>query len=581
MLAKLSSCWKAPQPECKADVSLGNATSCIRDEPLQAKRTSASVANGLAITAEVDKEVCKSTRVRESCKSDLIGTPLKCEREQCRRMSFNGYRSDILSEKAALISSLVHEHPIGRFSTKYDISDSIEIGKGACGMVCTVRNVDTDDDFAMKVITAPDREAMASLRNEIALHKKLDHPNIAKIIESFEDEKHCRFLIIMELCTGGPLISRMKQHRNGYDEAAAATLMEKMLSAVLYCHHHGVVHRDIKLDNMLFADDSEDAELKLIDFGFASAVEPGFEVMTDHLGTPSYMAPELWGVKDTPYDSSVDMWALGAVAYMLLSGTRPFHSDDRREKGRMIRKDPLPFHPKHWNHISQDAQDFCSALMQKQAKDRLSASEAIKHPWLQQRSRAHSHPDLAAQMLRSNSEIIASLEAYASCEEMKQLALEVIAFTTPPQKLEGLRHVFQTIDVDCSGTIDLGELTNALSLASELEAEQVAQIFCAIDVNDSGEIDYTEFLGATVSSCGSRILRRSVRGAFNMLDQDADGYITQKDLRAALKGQLSEEALMKTLQCGDSEGRVSYSAFESVVMGSRWSTDDMVMCTGA
>jgi len=582
-----SSCWEAPPPEYETDVSLGNGPAFIRGAPMQVKRrASSAVANGVAI--ETEAKPCKQPCTSTTCVSDTV--VLKSQRVDCgrkcdqRRESFCGYKSDILSEKSALISSLVHEHPIERFRTKYDMSNSTELGSGACGVVASVRNLDNGEDYAMKVISARDSDQMAILRKEIALHKKLDHPNIAKIIESFEDQKNGRFLIIMELCTGGPLVSRMKDHRNGYDEAAAATLMEKMISAVLYCHHHGVVHRDIKLDNMLFADNSEDAELKLIDFGFASAVEPGLEVMTDQLGTPSYMAPELWCRKDTPYDSSVDMWALGAVAYMLLSGTRPFHSDDKKEKGRMIRHDPLPFHPKHWSHISQEAKDFCSALMQKHPKDRLSSSEAIRHPWLQRRSRAHSDPDMAARSLRSHSEIIESLTAYEASSEMKQLALEVIAFTTPPKKLEGLRHIFQTIDVDCSGTIDRGEFTNAMLMASGLEADQVAQIFDAIDVNDSGEIDYTEFLGATVSSCGSRLLHQSVKGAFRMLDQDGDGYITQQDLRAALKGQLSEDALAKTVQCGDEQGRVSYTSFKSIVMGAkRPSADDIhdiPMCTG-
>jgi len=580
-------CWEGPPPEYGPEVSLGNGTAFISGTPLPVKRASpTAVADGIAMEAEGKpcKQVCTTTRSGEGLKPHLF----ECSRKpDLRRESFCGYKSDILSEKSSLISTLVHEHPIEAFHSKYDVSHSTELGSGACGVVTTVRNIDTGDDFAMKIISARDGEEMASLRTEIALHKKLDHPNIAKIIESFEDKANGRFLIIMELCTGGPLVSRMKDHRNGYNESTAATLMEKMISAVLYCHHHGVVHRDIKLDNMLFADPSEGAELKLIDFGFAHGVQPGLEIMTDQLGTPSYMAPELWRQKHTPYDSSVDMWALGAVAYMLLSGTRPFHSDDKKEKGRMIRNDPLPFHPKIWKHISAEAKDFCSSLMQKQPKDRLSASQAIRHPWLQQRSRAHSDPSVAAYVLRSNSDIMDSLQEYACSEEMKQLALEVIAFATPPQKLEKLRQVFQSMDADCSGTIDRNEFTDAMLMASNLDVVQVAHIFDSIDVNESGEIDYTEFLGATVSSCGSRMLGKSVRGAFKMLDNDGDGYITQNDLRAALKGQLSDEALGKTLKCGDSCGRVSYSAFKSVVMGARRSsTDGIVMdaaapiCTG-
>jgi len=484
-----------------------------------------------------------------------------------RRPSLSGYVSDVLGDKPALVGALVHHHEIGNFEDRYDLSGSRELGSGSCGVVCTARRRDSGEEFAMKVVEANSLDAMASLRKEIELHRKLDHPNIAKIIESFEDVRCGRFFIIMELCTGGQLVSRMKHHRYGYDEATASTLMEKMLSAVLYCHHHGVVHRDIKLDNMLYEDDREEAELKLIDFGFASGVAPGQESMTDHLGTPSYMAPELWSGKETPYDSSVDMWALGAVAYMLISGTRPFHHDDKREKARMIRKDALPFHQKYWEHTSQDAKDFCSALMQKRAKDRLSASEAIKHPWITSRSRAHSDAQTAARVLRSNSDVVDALTAYSDAGAMKRLALEVIAFVTPPSRLEGLRHIFQTMDVDDSGTIDRREFTDAMALCTSISAGKLDRIFLAIDVNDSGEIDYTEFLGATVSTHFSDVVCHGTKAAFTMLDDDADGFITRADLNCTLKGHLSQQSLDSVMTCADADGRVSYSTFKETVLG--------------
>ena len=116
----------------------------------------------------------------------------------------------------------------------------------------------------------------------------------ASNFETFEDPRRQELHIIMEMCTGGALVSRMKTHRHGYGEKAAATLLEKALSATMYCHKHGVVHRDIKLDNFIYENEAEDAELKLIDFGFASFVAPGKESMWDQIGTPSYMAPELW-----------------------------------------------------------------------------------------------------------------------------------------------------------------------------------------------------------------------------------------------------------------------------------------------
>merc|ERR1719224_218207 len=118
-------------------------------------------------------------------------------------------------------------------------------------------------------------DTFEELNLEMDIQKKLDHPNICKIIESFEDPRRGIMYIVMELCTGGSLVSRIRSHRNGFGERSAATLVEKMLSSIIYCHHHGVVHRDIKLDNFIYENESEDAELKLIDFGFAFDITPG------------------------------------------------------------------------------------------------------------------------------------------------------------------------------------------------------------------------------------------------------------------------------------------------------------------
>lgn len=345
-----------------------------------------------------------------------------------KKISKSGFHSDVLDEKPAHVTQLVHESSVKSLYQKYDLTGGMELGRGACGQVCTVRNRTTNNLYAMKTVSVADMGSWEDLRNEIELQKKLDHPNICKIIESFEDSKHGEVYIIMELCTGGALVSRMKDHRNGYGEQLAATFIEKMLSAIIYCHHHGVVHRDIKLDNMIYEDEREEAELKLIDFGFAKAVAPGNEHMWDQLGTPSYMAPELCTDRESEYDSSVDVWAIGVVTYMLLSGVRPFHDTNREEKKRMIREDPLRFPDRQWAHISKDAKDFCTALMKKKPKERLSASEAVKHPWIVNKSKVHSGgPDEAAHILQKHSEVVSSLEAFSEADDLKKLALEVRA----------------------------------------------------------------------------------------------------------------------------------------------------------
>jgi len=396
------------------------------------------------------------------------------------------------------------------------------------------------------------------------MQRKLDHPNICKILESFSDKRKSQVYIVMELCTGGSLVSRMKTHRHGYGEAAAATLVEKMLSATLYCHHHGIVHRDIKLDNMIYEDEREDAELKLIDFGFAQAVRPGHETMFDQLGTPSYMAPELWADRETPYDSSVDMWALGVVTYMLLSGQRPFHHSDKKEKSRMIREDPLRFPSQHWEHISQEAKDFCTALMQKRPKDRLPASEAVHHPWIKQASHIHHGVD-ASKMLEKHNEVVQALETFSEKDDLARLALEVIAFSTPPGKLEELRLLFQKMDTDDSGTINMAEFKDAMA-KQNIPNDRIEQIFNSIDVSRNGEVDYTEFLAAAINSQENLVARSSIKAAFNSLDRDGDGYITREDIISSLGSHTTEASIKRYLLHSDDKGRVSYQIFKATMV---------------
>eukprot|EP00316_Scyphosphaera_apsteinii_P011201 CAMPEP_0119343668 /NCGR_PEP_ID=MMETSP1333-20130426/106570_1 /TAXON_ID=418940 /ORGANISM="Scyphosphaera apsteinii, Strain RCC1455" /LENGTH=730 /DNA_ID=CAMNT_0007356073 /DNA_START=45 /DNA_END=2237 /DNA_ORIENTATION=+ len=391
------------------------------------------------------------------------------------------------------------------------------------------------------------------------------HPNIVRVFEYFE-ERH-QMHIIMELCKGGALVSRMKNHRHGYGEQAAATLVQKMLSAVLYCHHKGVVHRDIKLDNFIYENEAEDAELKLIDFGFACEVKPGYEAMWDQIGTPSYMAPELWADHCKEYDSSVDMWAMGVVAYMLLSGKRPFHHTDRKEKARMIKQDPVRFVGSEWDKISPEAKDFCSRLMNKEPHKRLSASKALEHPWIKSASTLHTGVDPSEQM-SSHLEVVDSLQEFARAEDVKKVALEVIAFSTPPNKVEELRDLFVTIDKDNSGTISRQEFAKAMTGQPGVPDSAASDsLFNAIDVNASGEIEYMEFLGATTSLNKGSSSKPTLLSAFSALDRDNNGFITKDELQAVFVDKYSEEDLNRMItSAGGESGNISFQQFKGMML---------------
>jgi len=491
-------------------------------------------------------------------------------REQ--KLSKFGFHTDIQADVKGIASQFTHEYHVD-VEKVYDTSRGATLGSGQWGVVKVVTKRTTGERFAMKSVNLKGMNAynLSKLHREIEIQGKLAHPNICRLFESYwvdNDKVH----IIMELCTGGELLqrlsSRARQQGTGLGEQTVATLVEKMLSAVLYCHHNGVVHRDIKLDNFVFESDSEDAELKLIDFGLAMTVAPGEESMRNVLGTPSYMAPELWaGIESggaAEYDSSVDMWALGVVTYMLLSGTAPFHHKDKRVQSRLVRDNPLNFPLAQWKRVSNEAKDFVSRLLRKLPAERLSASEALKHTWIRRASTMRQGLS-SAEELSKHQEIVDSLEAFSMADGLKKLALETIAFSTAPDTLEELRRIFQKIDVDGSGTISFKEFAEAMSMHPELSPEKVRRMFDHMDINRSGEVDYLEFLAATIST-QKAAEKMSVKSAFAVIDRDYDGYINKADVMAALGADHSEASVDELLRRhGDAQGRIGVDGFRSLM----------------
>jgi len=239
---------------------------------------------------------------------------------------------------------------------------------------------------------------------------------------------------------------------------------------------------------------------------------------------------------------------------------------------RMICEDPLQFPSNRgWGNRSEEAKDFCRRLMEKQPGERLSATDALQHPWIKMGSSLHGTSARAgldaAHELEQHNEIVRSLEAFSHADGLAKLALQVIAFSTPPAKLDELRHVFQKMDEDGSGTLSLEEFKKAMALHPEVPQERVEQIFNDMDVAHHGEVDYNSFLAATVASSKQfQESENSVLGAFNVLDDDHDGYIDAKDMERAFGGEISNKSAQLILSSADSSGRVSFTGFKKSML---------------
>ena len=220
-------------------------------------------------------------------------------------------------------------------------------------------------------------EDRVGLQNEIDILKQVDHPNIVKLHDIYEDEKY--FFLIMELLTGGELFDQILT-KEKFTESEARDIVAPIFDALIYCHSMGIVHRDIKPENLLFsAKDTENAIIKVSDFGLARFVDSE-TLATTTCGTPGYVAPEI--LEQQPYDQPCDFWSVGVVLFILLSGSPPFYDEDNFQLFEKIKACKYDFSASSWSLVSDEAKDFISKLLVADPKQRLQGQAIMEHPWI-------------------------------------------------------------------------------------------------------------------------------------------------------------------------------------------------------
>ncbi|XP_018054533.1 PREDICTED: calcium/calmodulin-dependent protein kinase type 1 isoform X2 [Atta colombica] len=230
--------------------------------------------------------------------------------------------------------------------------------------------------FAVKII---DKKALKgkedSLENEIKVLRRLTHPNIVQLLETFED-KH-KVYLVMELVTGGELFDRIVE-KGSYTEKDASGLIRQVLEAVDYMHEQGVVHRDLKPENLLYYSPDEDSKIMISDFGLSKMEDSG--IMATACGTPGYVAPEVLAQK--PYGKAVDVWSIGVISYILLCGYPPFYDENDANLFAQILRGEFEFDSPYWDDISASAKDFIGKLMCVNVEERYTCKQALAHPWI-------------------------------------------------------------------------------------------------------------------------------------------------------------------------------------------------------
>ncbi|KAM6441337.1 calcium/calmodulin-dependent protein kinase type II subunit delta isoform 6-T6 [Liasis olivaceus] len=268
-----------------------------------------------------------------------------------------------------------------RFTDEYQLFD--ELGKGAFSVVRRCMKITTGQEYAAKIINTKKLSARdhQKLEREARICRLLKHPNIVRLHDSISEEGF--HYLVFDLVTGGELFEDIVA-REYYSEADASHCIQQILEAVLHCHQMGVVHRDLKPENLLLASKSKGAAVKLADFGLAIEVQGEQQAWFGFAGTPGYLSPEV--LRKDPYGKPVDMWACGVILYILLVGYPPFWDEDQHRLYQQIKAGAYDFPSPEWDTVTPEAKDLINKMLTINPAKRINASEALKHPWICQRS---------------------------------------------------------------------------------------------------------------------------------------------------------------------------------------------------
>lgn len=415
----------------------------------------------------------------------------------------------------------------------YDLKRGIELGAGAFGKVLMAKKKNSEIYRAIKVIPKSTVKKKSSFTNEINILKSLDHPNIIKIYETYQDEE--KYYLIFELCKGGELFDTIIE--NGYfTEKEAKSLFKCIIKALHYCHNIGICHRDIKPENFMFADKSDFESLKMIDFGLSKVIpkkkhqkeNSGNKLapkkrrrnkknMKTKAGTSYYVAPE---VLQGEYNEKCDIWSAGVILYILLCGYPPFGGANDWEILLAVKRGKYSFKGVEWKYVSDHAKDLIKKMLCPVEK-RYSAQEVLNHPWFEKTSN-----DVKGEIN------LCKLKEYVKSNRLKKVVLNYIVTQTDESEIKDLIKLFNKLDVNGDGELTKEEFVTGLKNCDG-NTKKLARIFNKIDFDQNGSISYTEFISALISK-EIYFKESKLKEAFQLFDKDGDGQITFDELRNIL-----------------------------------------------
>ncbi|XP_072975405.1 CDPK-related kinase 1-like [Typha angustifolia] len=450
-----------------------------------------------------------------------------------------------------------------QFFSKYELGE--EVGRGHFGYTCSAKAKKGElkgEEVAIKVIPKAKMTtaiAIEDVRREVRILSSLaGHKNLVQFYDAYEDEDNV--YIVMELCKGGELLDRILARGGKYSEEDAKAVMVQILNVVSFCHLQGVVHRDLKPENFLFTSKDDKSTLKAIDFGLSDFVKPD-ERLNDIVGSAYYVAPE---VLHRCYGTEADMWSIGVIAYILLCGSRPFWA--RTESGifRAVLKVEPSFDEAPWPSLSAEAKDFVKRLLNKDYRKRMTASQALSHPWICGTQEVKIPLDIIVFKL---------IRAYISSSSLRKSALRALAKTLTVTQLSYLREQFGLLGPNKSGYISLQNLKTAL-LKNSTEAMKDSRVLDFVSLVSSlqyRKLDFEEFAAAAISVYQMEALDswdQHAHRAYELFDKDGNRPIMIEELASelGLSPSVPVHVVLKDW-IRHSDGKLSFLGFVKLLHG--------------
>ena len=441
------------------------------------------------------------------------------------------------------------------------------IGHGSFGDVFLAYNIYTKVKVAIKKIFKSNEDLLSDgeIMDEIEILKCLNHPDIVKIIEFYGTEE--AYYIVNEFCPWGELYNKANGQMS---ETQISVIFRQILSGLSYLHSKNIVHRDLKLENILISDKEyieatkeEYFDVKIIDFGNARIFNNN-NLNKPIVGSIYYIAPEVFNKK---YNMECDLWSAGVILYMLITGCPPFDGEDNKKIMEKIKIGIFDKNNINYKNSSFEVKDLISKLLVIDPNKRLTANQALQHPWLNKTKSNILYYNISKDEILK---CIQNILSYNIKSRYEEIVLAYIVHNLPQQKeIKTIIKLFKIINKKGDGKLDKKELKyGLLNFVSDNYLKNLDEIFNLLDGEKRGYIEYEEFLRAGLDR--KQILaEENLKYAFNFFDKENNGYITKDRMKIFfVKPIIDEELYNRTFDEIDKnkDGKIDYQEFKDMML---------------